>query len=141
MTAPFNGRCACEAVSLQIQAEPLAIRQCWCRQCQTIAAGSPTNNAVFPAEAVTISGPLASSSWIAASGNTLTHTFCPHCGTQIFAQSSARPAFKTVRLGVIEEPHDLQPQAIIWTDEAPNWAIFDPGLKQFARQPPPPTAN
>ncbi|WP_100865875.1 GFA family protein [Novosphingobium kunmingense] len=141
MAAPYSGRCGCGAVTLRIDAEPLASRQCWCRQCQAIAAGGPTNNAIFPAEAVEIAGNRASSSWTAASGNTLTHSFCPACGTQIYAQSSARPTLKTVRLGVIDAPHGLRPLTIIWTDDAPDWAVFDPALERFERQPPPPPAR
>ena len=72
------------------------------------------------------------------SGATFTQHFCPACGTHIYAQRSARPHIRTLRIGVIDQPHDLAPQAVIWTDEAPAWAVFDPDLERFARQPPPP---
>ena len=134
----YTGRCACGAITLEIGTEPIATRQCWCRQCQQISSGGPSQNAIFPAEAVQISGTLAQSSWQAASGNTLTHSFCPACGTQIYAQSSARPTLKTVRFGAIDAPHGLIPQVAIWTEEAPDWALIDPELEQFPRQPPPP---
>ena len=133
-----TGRCACGAVTLEIAGEPIGTRQCWCRQCQQIAAGGPTHNAIFPTEAVTITGALASSGWTAASGNSLTFHFCPACGTQIFAQSSARPQFRTVRLGAIDEPHGLRPQMAIWTDDAPEWAVIDPAMESWPQQPPPP---
>jgi hypothetical protein len=136
----YTGRCACAAVTLEIAGEPVGTRQCWCRQCQTIAAGGPTHNAIFPVEAVAIAGALAASTWTAASGNTLTFHFCPSCGTQVYAQSSARPHLKTVRFGVINQPHDLAPQVIIWTDDAPAWAMIDPALESWPEQPPaPPT--
>ncbi|WP_353226858.1 GFA family protein [Novosphingobium sp.] len=134
----YTGRCACGAVTVQVDAKPLMARQCWCRQCQTIAAGGPTNNAMFPAEAVHITGTLGAASWPAASGNTLTFHFCPSCGTQVYGQSSARPHIKTMRIGVIDQPHDLAPQAVIWTADAPPWAVFDPTLERFERQPPAP---
>ncbi len=137
----YTGRCACGAITLEIGAEPIATRQCWCRQCQQISSGGPSHNAIFPAEAVEVSGTLAQSAWQAASGNTLTHSFCPACGTQIYAQSSARPTLKTVRFGAIDEPHGLVPQVAIWTEEAPDWALIDPELEQFPRQPPPPPAS
>jgi hypothetical protein len=137
----YTGRCACGAITLEISAEPIAMRQCWCRQCQQISAGGPSHNAIFPADVVRIAGTLAQSSWQAASGNTLTHSFCPACGTQIYAQSSARPTLKTVRFGAIDEPHGLSPQVAIWTEDAPGWAIFDPALEQFAQQPPPPPTS
>lgn len=128
----YTGRCACGAVTLKIEGEPVGTRQCWCRQCQQIAAGGPTNNAMFRTDDVAIAGELA------ASGNTLTFHFCPRCGSQVYAQSSARPHLMTVRLGMIDEPHGLRPEAAIWTEEAPAWAWLDPAMKQFPRQPPPP---
>ncbi len=136
----YTGRCACGRVTLAIAGEPIQTRQCWCRQCQQIATGGPTHNAVFPAEAVVITGELAGNSYIAASGNTLTAWFCPSCGTQIFGQTTARMHLRTVRFGAIDEPHGLRPQMAIWTDDAPAWAVFDPAMERFPRQPPPPPA-
>lgn len=136
----YTGRCACGAVTLEIAGEPMATRQCWCRQCQKIAAGGPTNNAMFKTADVTVTGPLASAHWIAASGNRLTFSFCPSCGTQAYAQSSARMHLMTVRLGMIDEPHGLRPQVAIWTDDAPAWAHIDPTLERWPQQPPAPAA-
>lgn len=134
----FTGRCACGGITLTIAGEPLGTRQCWCRQCQKIATGGASHNAIFRSEEVKIAGSLASSTWAAASGNTLTFWFCPSCGTQIYGQSSARPHLKTVRLGAIDEPHGLVPHAAIWVEEAPAWARIDPDMEQWPRQPPPP---
>ena len=134
----YTGKCLCGAVTLAIAGEPAGTRQCWCRQCQQLASGGPTHNAIFKAEDVVLTGPLAASTWQAASGNTLTFHFCPSCGTQIYAQSSARPHLKTVRLGMIDEPHGLKPQMVIWTDDAPAWAVIDPALESWPQQPPPP---
>ncbi len=133
----YTGRCACGAVALQMSAEPLATRQCWCRQCQTIAAGSATNNAIFPADAVQVTGEMGHSAWTAASGNTLTCYFCPLCGTHVMGRNSGRPSMTVVRFGVIDGPHDLAPQAVIWTEEAPAWAVLDPAIPHIARQSPP----
>ena len=138
MPAPYTGRCACGAVTLRITGEPITTRQCWCRQCQQIAGGGPTNNAMFLAEDVDLKGETHSSTWHAASGNTLSFHFCPSCGTQVYGQSSARLHVMTVRLGMIDEPHGLRPGTIIWTDDAPDWAVFDPDLEQWPRQPPAP---
>lgn len=134
----YTGRCACGAVTLKIEGKPIATRQCWCRQCQQIAAGGPTHNAIFKAADVAVGGTLASSRWTAASGNSLTFHFCPSCGTQVYGQSSARPHLMTVRFGMLDEPHGLRPEAVIWTDDAPAWAHIDPALESWPRQPPAP---
>jgi hypothetical protein len=134
----YTGRCACGNVILTIAGEPLGTRQCWCRQCQQIAAGGPTHNAIFKADDVSVEGAIAASAWSAASGNTLTFWFCPACGSQIYAQSSARPHLKTVRFGALDEPHGLRPEVVIWTEDAPTWAVIDPALASWPRQPPAP---
>lgn len=134
----YTGQCACGGVGMAISGDPVAVRQCWCRQCQQIAAGGPTNNAIFPADAVTISGALGHSQWTAASGNTLTFYFCPSCGTQVYAQSSARLHLKTVRLGMFDLPHGLRPEMAIWLDDAPAWAVIDRTMEQWPQMPPPP---
>ncbi len=136
---PFTGSCACGAVTATISADaPVAVRQCWCRQCQQAAGGSATNNAIFPADSVALTGELAAHSYVAASGNTLTHSYCPKCGTPVMAQTSARPHFRTMRLGFLSVGHGLAPNAAIWTSDAPPWALIDPALEQFEAQPPAP---
>ena len=137
----YTGHCACGAVSLRLSGEAVGVRQCWCRQCQQIAAGGPTHNAIFKTEDVAITGALGSHSYVAPSGNTLTQYFCPSCGAPVYTQSSARRHLKTVRLGVIDLPHDLAPQMAIWIDDAPEWAVIDPALEQHAGQPPAPPAS
>lgn len=137
----YTGRCACGQVTLAISGEPIQTRQCWCRQCQQIAAGGPTHNAIFLSEDVAVEGPLATHGYVAASGNTLTLWFCPACGSHIYGQSSARQHFRTVRLGAIDEPHRLKPQIAIWTEDAPAWAVIDAAIEQFPQQPPAPAAR
>jgi len=137
----FTGQCSCGAVAVSIAGEPAAVRQCWCRQCQQLAGGGATNNAMFNTADVTITGELAQATWTAASGNTLTHSRCAACGNPVYAQSSARPQFMTMRLGILDPGHGLAPQAVIWTDDAPAWAVIDPALPTFPQQPPPPPSK
>lgn len=134
----YTGACACGLVTLAISGEPAATRQCWCRQCRRMSAGGPAHNAMFNTDDVVLAGELASHAYVAASGNTLTQFFCRACGTPVYTQSSARPQFRTVRFGVLDEPHGLKPQAAIWTDDAPDWAVIDSSLEQYPQQPPPP---
>lgn len=138
MGAPYSARCACGAVTATISGEPVATRECWCRQCQKIAAGGPTRNAMFRVEDIALSGALASHVYTAASGNQLTQHFCPGCGVHVMGQSSARPQFRTLRLGFLDPGHGLAPDMAIWLSEAPPYAVIDPKLTPFPRQPPPP---
>lgn len=134
----YTGRCSCGAVEVRIDGEALAVRQCWCGRCQKIAAGGPTHNAIFRTDEIVVDGVLASDSYIADSGNTLTRSHCPICGTPMFSASSARPQMRVVRLGVLDQPHDLKPTMAIWTSEAPAWATIDPAMERYPAQPPAP---
>jgi len=141
MPDALTGRCNCGAVSATFAAPPVQTRQCWCRQCQKSATGGPTHNAMFNTPDVALSGDVASWSYLAPSGNTLTQTFCRECGTPVYAQSSARPQFMTFRLGFLDEPHGLAPAVAIWTSEKPAWAKIDPALESYLGQPPAPTSR
>ena len=132
----YTGRCACGAVQIEVSDNAKGVRQCWCRHCQQLAAGNATTNAFFLAEAISTTGEIQWNSHKADSGNELHWGFCPKCGSQLLAYSTARPQFRVVRVGAIDRPHDLAPQAIIWTSEAPAWAKFDPDLPIFPAQPP-----
>jgi hypothetical protein len=137
----YTGRCNCGAVSATISGEALAVRQCWCRQCQKAAAGGPTHNAMFETAEVTLSGDLTSWNYRAPSGNTLTMHNCAICSTPVYAQSSARPQFMTFRLGFLDEGLGLAPSMAIWTEEMPASAKLDPEMEIWPRQPPPPQAS
>jgi hypothetical protein len=128
-------------VTATFEAEPVWARQCWCRQCQKAAAGSATTNALFPTEGMTLSGDVTWNGYTAESGNTVEQGFCPTCGTPIFGRNSARKGSLVVRLGFLDGDHGIRPTAVIWLDEAPEWAVIDPELEQFQRQLPPPPVS
>lgn len=132
------GKCNCGAVSATMAGEPVAVRMCWCRQCQKAAGGGATHNAIFKTEEVSLSGDLTSWNYRAPSGNSLTMHNCAICSTPVYAQSSARPQFMTFRLGFLDEAHGLTPGVAIWTEEMPAWAKLDPNMESWPQQPPPP---
>ncbi|HJV74901.1 MAG TPA: GFA family protein [Noviherbaspirillum sp.] len=129
-----KGRCLCGSVNFRLTSEPLATRVCWCRDCQHLAANG-TVNALVPAEALEISGALADYTKTADSGNQITRQFCPTCGTHLFGISSARPQFRVVRLGTLDDPSSIKPSMNIWSSSAPSWACLDPALDRVEHQP------
>ena len=132
-----TGRCLCGAVTFKLAGEPQATRICWCRDCQHLAANG-TVNMLIPAEALAASGQLSEYTTRADSGNEITRQFCPRCGTHLFAKSSARPQFRVVRTGNLDEPSSVHPSMNVWATSAPRWACLDPGLERVDRQSLPP---
>ena len=142
MGAPHKGACLCGQVRIEIAAEPLGARACWCRDCQYLASGSATVNVLFPDEAVRLSGQVVTSLRIADSGNRVERGFCPACGSQIYSRT-VEPAGQPIRIraGTLDNPELLAPQSLIWVDSAPAWAVLDPALPHYTRGPGSPLAE
>lgn len=134
----YAGQCACGAVRATFSSDPLAVRQCWCRQCQQLGGGGPVVNVIFPVAAMELSGALATNNYVAASGNTMAQFFCSTCGTPVMGQSKARQHVAAVRMGFLDPGHNLIPQATIWTVDAPTWALIDHQIESWPKQAPPP---
>jgi len=132
-----SGRCFCGGVTFTATADPLGARMCWCRDCQYIASGSPTVNVLFPGDAVTWSGPLTTLAKVAESGNTVERGFCPTCGSQMYSRTVDPAGTQPVRVraGTLDNPSLCPPEAYIWVDSAPAWAVFDPTLPRFRKGP------
>jgi hypothetical protein len=137
-----SGHCLCGHIRFSIDAEPIGARMCWCHDCQRIASGSATVNVLFPTERVKFEGDFTSIEMVADSGNMVRRGFCPKCGSQLFS-ATIDPAGMPIRIrsGVLDDPELIAPQAIIWADSAPKWAVLDPALPRFPKGPPPALAN
>jgi len=133
----ITGGCLCKAVRFRITARPIAMRLCWCRLCQYLAAGNATVNVVFPSNAITIDGELRDYRSVAESGRVMHRRFCATCGTQLFSEAEERPHLIIVRNGALDDTSLSRPDATIWTAQAPEWAWLDDSLPQHAGQPPP----
>ena len=135
-----TGRCLCGSVSFRISTDPIATRLCWCRDCQHLASNG-TVNMLVSADSLTISGVLAEHTKAADSGNKVTRQFCPNCGSHLFAKSSARPKFRIVRAGNLDETSSVQPTMNIWASSAPLWACLNLELERVEHQPLPQNAK
>jgi len=133
---PITGQCRCGAVKFESLEPPIAVRMCWCTDCQKWAAGNATVNADFKKDALAVHGETRRYESAADSGNFMQRSFCPACGTQMFSKSSGRPHLLVVRAGALDDPSIAKPEMIIWTSSAPAWAVFDPNLPQYEKAMP-----
>jgi hypothetical protein len=133
----ITGRCFCGAVRFQFDQAPIAVRACWCRDCQYLASGNASVNAIFRTESFTLSGEVSEYVSKADSGNIMRRRFCPTCGTPLFSHSSSRPEVMVVRVGALDDRELGGPASYIWTASAPSWGHVDPDLPNSAGQPVP----
>ncbi len=134
---PITGGCLCRAVRYEARAEPIVTRQCWCRLCQYLGAGSSTVNVAFETSQVTIAGELRRFASTADSGNRLQRGFCPTCGTPVSSEAEARPHLIFLRAGTLDDSSIAVPAMNIWTRQAPHWAHLDPATPSVPGQPQP----
>ena len=138
MPTQVTGRCLCGSVHYRFPQPPIGARACWCRDCQYLAAGNASVNAIFRTAGFTCTGMLSEYISSADSGSIMRRSFCPACGTPLFSQSDRRPDLIVVRVGTLDDPDIGRPQGFIWTASAPGWGYIDPALQNHAGQPPAP---
>ena len=89
---PFaKGHCLCGAVSYIINAKPVRMAQCHCKDCQRTSGTGHMSLAFFKKEDVIIRGATASYASTADSGNINTRHFCPTCGSRVYGENSGQP--------------------------------------------------
>ena len=133
----IGGGCKCGAVRFKLEADPIAVRTCWCRDCQYWGSGSGTVNVLTPTEALTVTGETTDFVSKANSGSTMHRRFCPTCGTPLFSLAEPRPHITIIRGGAFDDPEIARPGGTIWAASAPSWAHIDPDLPSIPGQPVP----
>jgi len=137
MPAQFSGGCACGAVRYQCSAEPIAMINCHCRDCQRSSGTAFSSVVVVPASAVKILNGQAKYHVVRSeSGNQVRRGFCSECGSPLFAESSVRSDILAIKAGSLDDPSWFKPKADIWTASAQSWDYMNPDLAKVAKHPP-----
>jgi hypothetical protein len=122
-------------VRFEFAEPPIATRACWCRDCQYLAAGNASVNAIFRTATFNFQGEAQEYLSVADSGNQMRRRFCPKCGTPLFSESLDRPDVMVVRVGALDDPELGRPASTIWTASAPSWGYVDGGSIVAEDQP------
>lgn len=135
MTIPILGGCACGAVRYQCNAEPLAMLNCHCKDCQRSSGAPYASGFIVSPSAIEVSGEVAAHSVLGGSGAKVTRTFCPICGSPLFTSSEVNPAFMSVRFSTLDNIDNFEPKLDIWMSSAQPWACMNSSLPKFAQSP------
>lgn len=137
MNKPYTGGCACGGIRYHIAAEPLAMIDCQCRDCQQESGTGHASHLVFRREGVTLTGEAALWEMVADSGNRKSRAFCPTCGSPVSMTFAAMPDLVTIRAASLDDPGRYQPQMVTYAMRGHAWDHLDPALPTFERMPPP----
>ena len=112
----IEGGCNCGAIRYKIDAKPVVVAQCHCKNCQRQSGSAFSVNLMVPAAAVTTSGELTTyTDTDTASGNPVYRRFCGTCGSPIFSDLAQGGGMTIVKAGTLDDTSILTIQAA-WGD-------------------------
>jgi hypothetical protein len=120
----FTGGCLCGDVRLTASGRPYRVGLCHCLDCRKHHGAVFHASAIFPEQAVTITGEAH------AYGG---RHFCPRCGSSVFAKSGDEVE---VYLGTLDEPDQFKPTYELWTIRRESWLPPFPLAKHYERDRP-----
>ena len=105
----FTGGCLCGDVRLVATGRPWRVGLCHCLDCRKHHGALFQATAIFPEEAVTITGETRA--WAG-------RHFCPRCGSSVFGRSGDEVE---VSLGALDAPDQMTPTYENWTVRRESW--------------------
>lgn len=118
-----DGKCLCGRVTYRALIDPERVAICHCTDCQ-INSGTAFGlvASVTDGQFTLLTGELSEYEKTAESGRARQLSFCPTCGTRIYARTKSEPlAFFGLRVGTISQRAQLTPRVQVWCDSALPW--------------------
>jgi hypothetical protein len=125
--------CSCGQLSATCAGEPVRISMCHCLACQKRTGSVFGVQARFPREHVQVIGEATRFTRTADSGNTVTYSFCPVCGSRLLWELSGFPDVVAVAVGGFADPDFPPPRHSVFEAKRHTWvaAPSDPGVEHL----------
>ena len=117
----FTGGCLCGDLRITATGRPYRIGMCHCLDCRKHHGALFQAYAVFPEDAVTITG---------ETRNYGDRHFCPRCGSPVFAHYEDEIE---VRLGALDAPDQMTPTYELWSVRREAWLPAFPQTRCYPR--------
>lgn len=133
----IDGRCHCGYISYEADIDLDKILICHCTDCQTLS-GSAFRVVAYTQEDAfkLLSGELRTYVKISESGNKRPQTFCPECGTPIYATAGGDgPKVYSIRVGSISQRDEIVPHVQVWSRSTQPWVTHIGSMRRFEKQP------
>jgi hypothetical protein len=121
MMRTISGGCLCGKVRILASGAPRRVGICHCIDCRKHHGALFYAAAIFPKEAVEITG---------ETNDYAGRNFCPRCGSSVFARSGDEVE---VHLGALDEPDQFRPTYECWTVRREGWLPAFPLEERFER--------
>ena len=132
MVANLEGGCACGAVRYQLASPPMFVNCCHCRDCQRQTGSAFVVNAVIETDRIAlVSGRPEPVPVPTESGRPHDIYRCAICHTAVWSDYGRRPSLRFVRVGTLDEPAALPPDAHIFTRSRLPWIELPKSVPAF----------
>lgn len=112
----------CGAIRFAVGGEPDRVGICHCHDCRRFSGSAYTFFAVWPADAFSMTGTVATFQG---------RSFCPDCGSRLFSVDDREVE---IMVGALDAaPGDLVPQYELWTPRREHWLHALPWATQFEK--------
>ncbi|MBL4918902.1 GFA family protein [Szabonella alba] len=105
----YEGGCLCGKVRFVATGAPYRVGICHCIDCRKHHGALFHASGIFPAEAVTITGPTR---------DFRGRHFCPECGSPVFGRTDDEIE---INLGALDQTDQLTPSYELWTLRRESW--------------------
>ena len=117
--------CRCGQLSATCTGEPVRVSVCHCLDCQKRSGSAFSAQARWPAEQVVVAGASKTFVHTADSGNTITHHFCPDCGSTVHYRIDGKfDGLIAIPVGAFADPAFPAPRFSVWEERKHDWVAI-----------------
>jgi hypothetical protein len=131
---PAEGGCDCKLIRYRLESKPMTVHCCHCRWCQRETGASFALNAMIESDRVTNLGAepeLVDTPSASGLGQRIAR--CPSCRIAVWSHyAGSGPVLKFVRVGTLDNPDLLPPDAHIFTSSKQPWVTISEDIPVFS---------
>lgn len=127
-----HAACSCGQLTAQVEGDPVRISICHCLACQRRTGGPFAEQARFRRDDVALAGRSTPYVRVGDEGGRATFHFCPTCGTTVYYEPEAMPAFVVIPVGAFADPGFPTPTVSVYESRKHGWVVPPPGAEHFA---------
>jgi hypothetical protein len=137
MKIPFTGGCVCGEIRYEVNARPLMMLKCHCRDCQQVSGGPYVPVVLVLLRAFSITkGLVQHYATPSLAGGHNKRGFCPKCGSRLTGAESPERGFIGLVATSLDDPSWFKPKVDIFVADAQPWDLMEPGLPKYEQYMP-----
>ena len=113
--------CSCGQLRVTCEGEPVRVSMCHCLECQKRTGSTCGAQARWPHGKVAIQGDATEYVRISDSGNAITFSFCPRCGSTVHYRIELDPDVIAVAIGAFADPKFPPPKYSVYESRKHAW--------------------